>query len=184
MRILILLRLLRRVWYITKSRVLSSFFRTCGPSFYIGPGVSIHGYKHISIGTNVRVLHRSSVLGNGGLTIGDNVRLAPEVTVLTRNHDYNSEALPYDNSYVNKPVTIEDNVWVGTKAIILPGVTVAEGAIIAAGAVVTKDVPRLAICGGNPARILKYRDPVHFERVKASGRTLRPRRLADVLKDD
>jgi maltose O-acetyltransferase len=178
------LRFMRRIWYLAKSRLLSASFKACGPSLYIGPGVSIQGYGQISIGTNVRILRRSAIVGGGGLTIGDNVRLAPGVTILTRNHNYKGDALPYDEGYINKPVIIQDNVWIGTRAIILPGVTVGEGAIIAAGAVVTKNVPRLAICGGNPARTLKVRDPDHYERVKASGLTHRPRRLGDVLEDD
>jgi maltose O-acetyltransferase len=57
-----------------------------------------------------------------------------------------------------KSVVIEDDVWIGTRAIILPGVTVHHGSIIAAGAVVTKDVPEYAIVGGNPAKVIKYRN--------------------------
>ena len=57
-----------------------------------------------------------------------------------------------------KPVTIEDNVWIGGKSIILPGITIHEGAVIGMGAVVTKDVPKGAVVGGNPAKILKYRN--------------------------
>lgn len=102
----------------------------------------------------------------GGLEIGKGVICAPQVTIYTRSHNYDSEcleALPFDQKVVVAPVIINDYVWVGTKVIILPGVTIGKGAVIAAGAVVTKAVPEYAVVGGNPARVLKYRNKVRFE---------------------
>jgi acetyltransferase-like isoleucine patch superfamily enzyme len=87
--------------------------------------------------------------------------------MLTSNHNYdNGKAIPYDDTYINKNITIEDNVWLGNRVIILGGVRVGEGAIIQAGAVITKDVPKYAIVGGNPAQIFKYRDIEHYEKLK------------------
>ncbi len=65
-----------------------------------------------------------------------------------------------------KPVTIADNVWIGCRATIVPGVTINEGAVIASGAVVTKDVPKGAVVGGNPAKVLKYRNMEYYEKLK------------------
>ena len=81
--------------------------------------------------------------------------MAPEVIISTQNHKYTRETF---EGFEKKPVIIEDNVWIGYRAIILAGVCVGHNAIIGAGAVVTKDVPPYAIVGGVPARILKMRE--------------------------
>lgn len=75
--------------------------------------------------------------------------------------------IPYDDSLVLKTIVFEDYVWVGSHVIIVGNVTIGEGAIIAAGAVVTKDVPKYAIVGGNPAKVIKYRDIEHFNSLKS-----------------
>ncbi|HDK42384.1 MAG TPA: hypothetical protein ENG87_03320 [Candidatus Pacearchaeota archaeon] len=80
--------------------------------------------------------------------------MAPDVIVCTENHKYSKEKY---EGWVKKPVVIEDNVWIGYRVIILPGVHVRRNAIIGAGAVVTKDVPPYAIVGGVPAKVLKMR---------------------------
>ena len=86
--------------------------------------------------------------------------------IITSNHNYEGDAIPYDGTDLVKDVTIEDFVWLGNRVMILPGVTIGEGAIVQAGAVVVKDVPSCAIVGGNPAQVFKYRDREHFERLK------------------
>lgn len=96
---------------------------------------------------------------NGRTKIGKHVMMGPDVCIFTRNHKFNRTDIPMDQQGVaeERPVTIEDDVWIGAKAIILPGIRIGTGAVIAAGAVVTKDVPDYAMVGGNPARILKMR---------------------------
>ena len=71
---------------------------------------------------------------------------------------------------ISKDVVIEENVWLGNRVIILPGVTVGEGAIIQAGSVVVKDIPKYAIAGGHPAKVFKYRDIDHYEKLKREGK--------------
>jgi acetyltransferase-like isoleucine patch superfamily enzyme len=89
------------------------------------------------------------------------------LTIFFSNHNYNSAlSIPYDAMNVEKPVIIKDFVWCGVNVTIVPGVTVEEGAVIGAGSVVTKDVPDYAIIGGNPAKILKYRDIELFKKLK------------------
>ena len=83
-----------------------------------------------------------------GLTIGDDVSISPEVAILTTQHDLNDPEF----SLQGKRVVIEDHVWIGMRAMVLPGVTIGRGAVIAAGAVVTKDVAPLDIVAGVPAR--------------------------------
>ena len=90
----------------------------------------------------------------GGVKIGNNVDIAQEGNIWTEQHDYNSPTY----ASVCKPVRIEDYVWVATRATILPGVTIGKGAVVASGAVVTKDVPPLAIVAGVPARVIGQRN--------------------------
>ncbi len=102
--------------------------------------------------------------------IGDYFHSGVECMIITQNHNYEGKEIPYDSTYVCKAVTIDDCVWFGNRVLVVGNVNIGEGAIIAAGAVVTKDVPPLAIVGGNPARILKYRDAAHFYSLKTEGK--------------
>lgn len=96
---------------------------------------------------------------NGKVTIGSNVMMGPDVCIYVRNHAFDQTDIPMNQQGFSpeKPVFIEDDVWIGAKVIILPGVHIGTGAVIGAGSVVTKDVPDYAVVGGNPARILKMR---------------------------
>lgn len=86
-------------------------------------------------------------------------------------HDYDrGEAIPYGLKFVSKQVIIDDFVWIGSDVIISGNVHIGEGVIVAIGSVVVKDVPPYAIVGGNPAKIIKYRDIEHFEKLKAEKR--------------
>ena len=96
----------------------------------------------------------------GKVTIGNDVMMGPECNIYTRNHKYSDIDLPMNKQGYSdmEEVIIENNVWIGARVTILPGVTIGTGAIVGAGAVVTKDVPPYAIVGGNPAKIIKYRN--------------------------
>lgn len=116
--------------------------------------VDLRSPYRISIGKHTNINKRCVLDGRGTLKIGNNVDIAQEVNIWTEDHDYNS---PSFKSQV-KPVFIEDYVWIATRATILPGVTIGKGAVVACGAVVTKDVPPLAIVAGVPAKIIGYRE--------------------------
>ena len=116
------------------------------PPFYTNCG------KNISIGKNVFFNSGCRFQDHGGITIGDNVLVGHNVVMATLNHDMAPERRADMHP---APIHIEDNVWIGSNATILPGVTVGEGAIIAAGAVVSKDVPANTIVAGVPARVIK-----------------------------
>lgn len=111
------------------------------------------------------------VNGKGNLKIGNNFRSGSELLFLTQNHNYeNAKCLPYDNEYIYKDIEIEDCVWIGARVTILPGTKIGEGAIVQAGSVVHGNIPKLAIVGGNPAKIFKYRDSDHYEKLKSEGK--------------
>ncbi|MBO5676387.1 MAG: acyltransferase [Bacteroidaceae bacterium] len=92
------------------------------------------------------------------LKVGKGTIIGPRFTVHTANHKYEGNALPYDEIYEAKTVIIGPNVWIGSDVTVLPGKVVGEGAIVAANSVITKDVPAFAVVGGNPAKIIKFRD--------------------------
>ncbi|MGN0314561.1 MAG: acyltransferase [Fusicatenibacter sp.] len=142
---------------------------SCGQKVYIDATTIIRYPEKISIGDFVHIQPGCKLLGGGGIEIGRGTILAHDIQILTQNHMYDSEDLkylPYDERIVNKAVHIGEYVWIGARVLIIPGVTVGDGAVIAAGAVVTKDVPKCAVVGGNPARILKYRDEEIFEKLR------------------
>ncbi|MCJ8152361.1 acyltransferase [Chryseobacterium sp. SSA4.19] len=110
------------------------------------------------------------VSGIGKLTIGDYFHSGPECLVITSNHNYKGDKIPYDATHVAKETIIGDCVWMGARVIILGGVTIGEGAIIQAGAMVHKDVPKCAIVGGNPAKVIMYRDIERYDELKKQGK--------------
>jgi acetyltransferase-like isoleucine patch superfamily enzyme len=108
--------------------------------------------RFTKIGEHVFINHACSFLDMGGITIEDHVLLGPKVNLITENHPTN----PSDRrALLCQPILIKRNAWIGAAATILPGVTVGENAIVAAGAVVSKDVPANTIVGGVPAKFIK-----------------------------
>jgi acetyltransferase-like isoleucine patch superfamily enzyme len=104
------------------------------------------------IGRNVFINHACSFLDMGGITIEDHVLIGPKVNLITENHPMD----PADRrALICKPIVIKRNAWIGAAATILPGVTIGENAVVAAGAVVSRDVPANTIVGGVPAKFIK-----------------------------
>ena len=103
----------------------------------------------------------------GGVTIGRYFHTGRGLTIFSTNHNYeNATMIPYDEVSVDKPVAIKDFVWCGSNVTIVPGVTVGEGVVIGAGSVVVNDIPDYAVVGGNPAKVLKYRNIEAFLKLK------------------
>lgn len=119
---------------------------TVFPPLYINYG------KDTIIGKNVFINFDCTFLGLGGITIEDNVLIAPKVSLLSEGHPLSAENR---GSLMVGRIHIKKNAWIGANATILPGVTVGENAIIAAGAVVSKDVPDNTVVGGIPAKVIK-----------------------------
>ena len=108
--------------------------------------------KHISIGKNVFINFDCTFLALGGITIEDDVLIGPKVSLVTENHPLDPKER---KGLIAKPIIIKKNAWIGANATILPGVTIGENAVVAAGAVVSKDVPDNTIVGGIPAKFIK-----------------------------
>lgn len=114
---------------------------------------------HISIGSNSSVNPFTILYGHGGLDIGEGVRIAAHNTIIPANHVYSDpEELIYKQGLTTEGITVEDDVWIGAGCCILDGVTIGEGAVIAAGSVVTDPIPPYTVAAGTPAEPIKSRD--------------------------
>lgn len=115
--------------------------------------VDLRSPYRIVVGAHTNINKRCVLDGRGGVIIGNNVDIAQETNIWTEQHDYNSPTY----MSVCKEVIIEDYVWLSSRVTVLPGVHIGRGSVVASGAVVTKDVPPLAIVAGIPAKIIGYR---------------------------
>ncbi|MBK0380658.1 acyltransferase [Mucilaginibacter segetis] len=109
--------------------------------------------RHFSLGKNSVINGKCCLDNKSRITIGENVSVSQEVMILSADHDPDSPNF----TARDLPVIIDDYVWIGSRAIILPGVHIGKGAVIAAGAVVTADVPPFAVVGGVPAKLIRHR---------------------------
>ncbi|WP_455615003.1 sugar O-acetyltransferase [Eisenbergiella sp.] len=126
-------------------------FQGCLPeSTYLTPPFQVDYACQMAIGESVFANHGLTCMSAGGITLEDGVMLGPNVTLLTVNHDFE------DLQIIScKPVVIKKGAWVGANSVILPGITIGEGAVIGSGSVVTHDVAPNAVAAGNPARVIK-----------------------------
>ena len=149
----------------TTRRLARLRLRLLRPKFaLLGNGARVSFQTRILEPAKIRIGERSvipnwSVLdGRGGLQIGDDCLLGFENIILTSTHESSSIDLPIKNQGMyQSPVHIRDDVWTGCRVVVLPGVTIGSRAIIAAGSVVTKDIPPWSVAGGVPARVIRDR---------------------------
>ena len=111
--------------------------------------------NRVKFGKNVFINHSAILSASGGIEFGDGVCIAPGLRIATINHDFNER----HTKYTYGKVTIKKNAWLGMNVTVCPGVTIGEYAVVAAGAVVTKDVLDFAVVGGVPAKVIKMLDP-------------------------
>jgi acetyltransferase-like isoleucine patch superfamily enzyme len=137
-----------RHWYLKKICGIK-----IGDSSSIHMGCFITG-SNIKIGSNTVINRKTYLDGRASLTIGNNVNISHQTLIQTLTHD--PQCLNF--GCLCKPVLIEDDVWIGARAIILPGVKIGRGSVIGAGSVVTKDVTPYSIFVGNPAKFIKQRN--------------------------
>lgn len=128
----------------------SSIFMGCYWYFYRPLG---RNPQAMIVGDHTIVNRRCTLDGRGGLRLGNNVSISPEVMLITSQHLKDDPEFGIED----KPIVVEDYAWVGSRAILLPGVTIGTGAVVAAGAVVSRDVPPYAVVGGIPAKVIGNR---------------------------
>lgn len=145
-------------WRPSPARVCAAhLLDSCGEFVNVERGASFGKGRGLSLGdgsgTGVRAYVQAPV------SIGNNVMMGPDVLIYTTNHRFSDRSRPMLQQGHGTPrqVVIHDDVWIGARAILLPGVTINQGAIVGAGAVVRSDVPEYAIVGGKPAQILSWR---------------------------
>lgn len=155
-----------------KRKKLSKLFskmKKAGRNIEIGKNCSISSLSKFEIGDNVWIGDNFYAKAEGEIKIGSGTIISRNVEIWTSNHNYDSDDLmtiPYDKRFINKPVVIGENCWIGTHVIFLPGVTIGEGVVVGAGSVVTKDIPDYAVIGGNPAKVIKYRNIDTYKKLK------------------
>ncbi|MFZ3588945.1 acyltransferase [Bacillus sp. DJP31] len=139
---------------------LSLSLKFIGDKTKIHHSVKIHYPSNVIISNFVHLGPGVYINAKGKVTIRSGVIIAPNVRILTSNHNYKEQikSIPYDNVDHTYHCIIGEGAWICDSAIILPNVNIGKGAIVAAGAVITKNVPDFAIVGGNPAKLISYRD--------------------------
>ena len=163
-KILNIVKSIKRTYYTFRVKRVS---KSCGED------LTVNNYSYVtpntSLANNVN-FNGMRIQGTANVTIGSNFHSGIDCMIITDSHNYEGEAIPYDSTVISRDVVIEDNVWLGNRVIILPGVKIGEGAIIQAGSVVVKDIPKYAIAGGHPAAQFKSRDADHYEKLKKEGK--------------
>lgn len=129
-------------------------FGETGDNLYVTPPFQVDYGRHVEIGNNFYANMDCIFLDVNKIKIGNNVMVGPRVSFYTAGHPIDPQ-IRIEELEFGLPITVEDNVWIGGSATILPGVTIGKNSIIAAGAVVTKDVAANTIFGGNPAQLIR-----------------------------
>ena len=150
-----------RLCNLLKSFVLRMAGARIGKRVVFYPGVWVMTGRRLVLGDDVDLAKDVIITTDGGVTIGDRVLVGHRTQILSLNH-----VVPpageriFDSGHEGKPVSIGSDVWIGANSLILPGVSIGDGAVVAAGAVVTRNVPRNAVVAGVPATIIRERGSV------------------------
>lgn len=144
---------LKWIWLQAKGRIIFGRRVTVFGNF------TVVNPKNVKIGSNCAINHEVFLLGRVGIAIGDDVVLSARCMLLDAGLDSRATNVRRDQEHVAAPIMIENGVWIGAGAIILPGVTIGEHSIIGAGSLVRKDVPPRTIVAGNPAKVIRPIDP-------------------------
>jgi maltose O-acetyltransferase len=174
-------KIIKLYWKLTCAKTIKGIGKK-GENTTVSYPIIITKPEKLQLGSNVYIGPDAWISTYGNVVIMDGTIIGPRIKIYTGNHNYDSDKLlPYDEVTIAKNVTIKENVWIGGDVTILPGITIEEGAIIGASAVVTKNIPKGAIVGGNPGKILKYRDVDKYDRLKNEGRIyLKEKKNADL----
>lgn len=142
--------------------LVKNLAKKCGEDVLIFPGVFLTYLEQMVLGSNISIHEGANIGAGGGLSIGNDVMISQGTSILTQEHDYIQTEIPMRNAkLIPRSVHIGNDVWIGAHSIITAGVSVADGSVIGAGSVVTKDIPPYAVAYGVPARVAKYRKAVN-----------------------
>ena len=142
------------------------------PGNYIHHTAKITPVKNLKLGGNVYIGRGSTLLCHGELEIGKNTAVAEGCYFITSNHNFKSKThVPFDGNGIRQKIVVGENCWIGARSSICPGVRIDDGAIVAMGSVVTKSVPKCAIVGGNPAKIIGWRNIEEYDENAKANRT-------------
>jgi len=159
------LLLSQRAWRRLRTRVLKPTFKRCGKNVSFDPG-DVYSYQNIEIGDDVFIGPGANLqAGASGIVIGNKVMLGPNVSIMGGDHNFSEIGQFMFDVKVKRPaddqtVVVEDDVWIGAGAIILKGVCLGRGCVVAAGSVVTKSIPPYTIVMGVPAKVHSLRFPI------------------------
>lgn len=184
--IMTVFNLVRRVIAGGKYRLVAQKLKHCGTGVEIDFPVTFVFPERIAVGKHVYIGPNSCLNGRGGLTIGDHSILGPEIAIMSATHNHRlAKMVPYDGVELLYPVTIGQCVWIGLRAIIMPGITLGEGSIVGAGSVVTKSFAPGSIIAGNPAAMIGQRDMQHYQKcVDSNAFYLRLKQTIRFCKDE
>ena len=136
-----------------KQKIIMELFGSVGSNPFVGDNFHCDFGQHIHVGDNFHADYNCTMLDLAEIRIGNNCLIGPDVGIYTAGHRLEPEGRTLD--VYGMPITIGNDVWIGGNSTILPGVTIGDGAVVAAGAVVTKDVEPNTIVGGVPAKVIK-----------------------------
>jgi galactoside O-acetyltransferase len=138
-----------------KNELLHKMFASFGEGSYVEtPFHANWAGKYVHIGKNFYSNFNLTMVDDCDITIGDDVLIAPNVTLCAGTHPVNPEIRKYKAQY-NLPISIGNNVWIGSNSVVLPGVTIGDDSINGAGSVVTKDIPSGVVAVGNPCKVMR-----------------------------
>lgn len=130
-----------------------------GKNVTLYPGIKINPARNIKIGEKVNLAWGVLITTGGGVEIGERTMIGFRTMIISSNHIIPPKSQTiFGSGHEEQKITIKNDVWIGANCMILPGVTIGEGAVVGAGSIVTKDIPPYAICVGSPAKIIKYRE--------------------------
>lgn len=137
-----------------REAILKQLLAEVGENCYIEPPLRANWGKHTHLGKNVYANFNLTLVDDTHIYIGDYVMIGPNVTLSTAGHPIEPEWRKKSAQF-NIPIKIENNVWIGANAVVLPGITIGENSVIGAGSIVTKDVPANMVAFGNPCRVVR-----------------------------
>jgi galactoside O-acetyltransferase len=145
-----------------RQRILQELLGSAGEGLWIEPPLNVSYGSHTHFGASCYVNFNLVIVDDADVFIGDRVQFAPNVTITTTGHPVDPE-LRAGGRQFSAPVRIEDDVWIGSNVVILPGVTIGAGAVIGAGSVVSKNIPARVVAVGVPCRVLRPIGPADAE---------------------